>query len=515
MKLLRSLGLSAFVVVTVSVASCRLGESLDDFTSGGPAGTGGGTTGTGGTGGGGSGGTAGTGGIGGGETGGGGGIAGTGGAGGNFVACDGAPTTCDDLGADDVSRLFGCCDVDVLYWCEFDGSTWTVSSKNCATTAETCDYSAAAQAMKCMGGTGGTGGSTACESGACTPPCADCDSDPTDCETDTNTSQDHCGLCGHSCQGGACTGGNCQVMVLAPNQKTPWGVAVDSTAVYWVAEGSTPDDGSVFSVPLVGGTASELATGQNGPVQIAQDANYLFWTNFQGGGSVRRMKRDGSDLTTLAQASGPWALSLSSTHVYWTNTSDGSLRRVVKPGGQAAILVSGEASPRGITVDTTHMYWTTSSGGEVRRANLDGTASETLVTGQEYPLGVVVDDTWVYWTEVGASYSLGDCNEADGRIVRARKADGADRQTLADNQACPMNLVVADGSVYWTNAGTVTGSTYNFDGTIQQTKTDGTQSKQVASGQNRPYGIAVDANAVYWSNQGVFAGQGAIMKIAK
>ena len=468
--------------------------------AGGAGGSGGSLGGFGGTGGGGGTGTGGT----------------AGAGGGNFVACAKVPTECADIGADGPTRLYGCCDGNVLYWCDYDGSSWSVMVENCDNTAEACDYDESAQAMRCTQGAGGAGGSIDCESGACTGSCQDCDGDTNNgCEVDANTDADHCGICDHSCQGGSCAGGVCQPVVLAPYQKTPWGIAIDDKAVYWPAEGSAPDDGSVFSVPLVGGTASELATGQSGPVQIAQDSQYLFWTNFQGGGSVRRMRKDGSDLITLAQAAGPWALALSDTYVYWTNTSDGSIRRVVKPGGQAAILITGEASPRGLAVDGTHVYWTTSSGGEVRRANLDGTAAMTLVTGQSYPLGVAVDDTWVYWTEVGASHEFGDCNEATGRIVRARKSDGSDRQTLADLQACPMNLTLDGSTVFWSNSGTITGSNYNYDGTIQQSKSDGTELKTVASGQNRPYGVAVSAAAVYWTNKGVFAGQGAVMKVAR
>jgi hypothetical protein len=305
------------------------------------------------------------------------------------------------------------------------------------------------------------------------------------------------------------------VVVLSPNQKTPWGIAVDSTTVFWLSEGSAPDNGAVYSVPISGGTASEIASGQNGPVQLAEDGDHLFWTNFQGGGAVRRMKKDGTDLTSLSTASGPWALALGGNYVYWTNTSDGSLRRIVKGGGQAVVLLSGESSPRGIAVDATHMYWTASGGGQVRRSNLDGSGSETLVSGQDYPLGIAVDETWVYWTEVGASYSFGDCGQADGRVLRARKSDGSDRTTLADSQACPLNLTVDGDSLFWTNAGTVTGSNYNYDGTVQRIGVGGTNLKMIASGQNRPYGIAVSDVAVFWTNQGVFTGQGSVMKIAR
>lgn len=496
-----SVAIFAILGVTALAVSCRLGESLDDFTKGGPGAVGG----TGGSSG--KGGSGGTGGAGGTATGG---TAGAAGSGGLAVACEGTPTECDDLGGEP-QWLFGCCESNTRWWCEFDGTFWTLRSENCDTTAKVCAYDTSAQAMRCTEGSGGTGGGATCASGECVGSCQDCDGDPTDCETDTNSDGEHCGECAFSCQGGKCSGGTCQVSVLAPNQKTPWGIAVDEASVFWLAEG----DGSVYSVPVGGGTAEQIATGQSGPVQIALDGEYVFWTNFQGGGSVRRMRKDGTDLTTLAQASGPWALALGSTYVYWTNTSDGSLRRVVKPGGQPVVLLTGESSPRGIAVDETHMYWTTSGSDQVRRANLDGTAAETLATGQNYPLGIALDDTWVYWTEVGANYSLGDCSQADGRIVRAKKADGSNLMTVADNQACPLNLVVQDGVVYWTNAGTVTGSNYNYDGTVQRANVDGTDPKLIATGQDRPYGVAVSDVAVFWTNQGVFAAQGSVMKIAK
>ncbi|HNS98197.1 MAG TPA: DUF5050 domain-containing protein [Polyangiaceae bacterium] len=497
--------ISATILGVTVAFSCRLGESLDDFTKGGAGPKGGAGGGAGGSGG--SGGTGGT--SAGGGSGGSGASAGTGGL---DVFCDTAPSQCEDLG-NEGEQLFGCCEDNIRWWCEKVEQKWNLRSENCDMTGSQCRYDSQVKAMRCVAGQGGTGGSGVCESGECTGSCQNCDKESPDCETDTNTNPDHCGKCDHSCQGGKCVGGKCQVSVLAASQKTPWGIAVDDTTVFWLAEDKS--DGSVYSIPKGGGTAQKLASGQNGPVQVAIDDGFVFWTNFQGGGSIRRVKKNGTDLTTLAQASGPWAIALNNDNVYWTNTSDGSIRRVVKPGGQPVVLVTGESSPRGIAIDEKQMYWTTSTGGQVRRANLDGTSPDSLVAGQNYPLGIAVDDTWVYWTEVGASYSLGDCGQADGRIARAKKADGSSHTTLASNQACPLNLVVKDGLVYWVNAGTVTGSNYNYDGTIQQANTDGSDAKLVATGQDRPYGIAVGDNAIFWTNQGVYAGQGSVMKIAR
>ncbi len=503
----RSLALAALIAATVVAASCRLGESPDDFVGGGAAAAGGGTSGSGGSGGTGlTGGTAGS-------------TVGTGGGGENYVACASTPSECSDIGSEDVDLLYGCCDGDVLYWCENDGSGWEFRTQNCATTNEVCNYVQLQDRMGCTEGSGGTGGGSACESGECEEACKDCD-DSGECLTDTNSDPDHCGECDHSCLGGTCSGGNCQPVVLAPNQNTPWGLTVDDGAVYWLTEGGGSASGSVSTVPISGGKPVELIGEQNGPVQITMDGEYLYWTSFGGGGAVRRMSTDGSDLIEFAQASGPWAIALGLQFVYWTNTSDGSIRRDVRTGGQSKVLISGEDAPRGITVNKKegHIYWSTSTGGQIRTCTANGQDPKTVVSNEAYPLGIAVGIEWVYWTELGDSYSLGDCDQADGRIRRARLG-GTDVETLADNQACPMNLTLYPAEVpevvFWTNAGTVTGSTYNYDGTVQSLHVEEDTSTLIASGQDRPYGITVTEEAVYWTNQGVFSGQGSVMKIAR
>lgn len=43
----------------------------------------------------------------------------------------------------------------------------------------------------------------------------------------------HCGTCGHDCQGGTCSGGVCQPVVLASGQDHPDSIAVDAASIYW------------------------------------------------------------------------------------------------------------------------------------------------------------------------------------------------------------------------------------------------------------------------------------------
>ena len=166
---------------------------------------------------------------------------------------------------------------------------------------------------------GGNGGSLSSASiGAGGTLCADLASDA-----------ENCGVCGHSCQGGACQKGQCQPVVLASGQ-TPREIAVDATSVYWTSYA----DGAVMKVAIGGGAPTLLASGQKDPFAIAVDAASVYWTNL-GDGTVMKVAIGGGDPTVLASGQiSATGIAVKAGRVYWTNIA--AVMSVAVDGGTQA-----------------------------------------------------------------------------------------------------------------------------------------------------------------------------------
>src|SRR5436190_17418929 len=56
------------------------------------------------------------------------------------------------------------------------------------------------------------------------------------CIASLGTDPLHCGVCGHSCLGGACVNGRCQAQRIANTPLKPTSIAATSKGVHWITE---------------------------------------------------------------------------------------------------------------------------------------------------------------------------------------------------------------------------------------------------------------------------------------
>jgi hypothetical protein len=276
----------------------------------------------------------------------------------------------------------------------------TSSAAHCGTTcqacpaAETCVSSActcAAPAMMCASTT-----------------CNDLTSDPA-----------NCGACMHDCQGGACSNGVCQPVVLVPAAMTVdiTDIASDGHSVFWADLGSNTID----QVSTPGGAKTVLANSTAGDV----DGPYELSASLTGNGDVTWLQPNsagngflfGDAISGMAGSgvlegnvlgSGEGIAFDPSGLTFYTQTVSGgvvTIKQCTLATGACTVVTSDTATTSGLSIVHAGQFIVWASGNEIDEFNNIG-GGEANIAGQDSVDWIAADTQYVYWvTESGSILS--------------------------------------------------------------------------------------------------------------
>lgn len=272
--------------------------------------------------------------------------------------------------------------------------------------------------------------------------------------------------------------------VFLSARSSPFGIAVDTTSVFW-----TERSGTVAKALKSSGTPVPLATNRSGdPYRIDLDADRAYWNELTAGtiqsvaktggmiaqlhhdnaagvrivgstaywpnvvsGTVHWVSVSGAGLTTLvAGLNEPQEVTANATHAYFTHRgampAAGALGRIPVPSGMVTWLASGLCDPFGVAIDATHVYFSercngTAGRGTIRKVPLAGGEVTLLAYGLSGPAQLELDDAFVYWVET------------TGQAVRKVSLAGGPVTTLANPPEAPADLALDATHLYWTEPG--------------------------------------------------------------
>jgi hypothetical protein len=310
---------------------------------------------------------------------------------------------------------------------------------------------------------------------------------------DEQTDPKNCGGCGITCNG-TCTAARCLVTIGSDVHDPAYGIAVDTTSVYWTNGPSDPDNltlvgtGAVMKAPLDGGVPTTLyatnAMQLELPTGIAVDARSVYWPTW--GGSVMKVPVGGGTPTTLiaavAGSVGGVAIAVDGANVYWVGGSpDALILSSVPLGGGAPTKLAPVGGASGIASDGTSVYWVAPDG--VMRLPVAGGTPTTLSSlGGFAWTAIAVNGGSIYWG--GASGSEG----GSSYLFKVSVGGGAVTTIASYDDSFAGALAVDATNLYW------------IDSAARSVpRSGGTPTKLLELGNN--YGtrvMAVSATSLYW-----------------
>jgi sugar lactone lactonase YvrE len=343
------------------------------------------------------------------------------------------------------------------------------------------------------GGGGGPGGGGS-GGGACAPR-LDCNGDPADaCEVDPANDPAHCGACGHSCLGGACSAGRCMPVALASQVQT-YDLALDGDTVFATA------GGTVGSIPKAGGTFALLAPASNFSRDLVIAGGRIYWgamslASFPGFDSILSVPlAGGTPQSEREDAYYPCGFATNGTDLFWQETEQKRIyKRPIEGGEPVALLNAGLGCA--VAADASLVVWVDAGAALTQTGRVLSATPAAFAAGgpivpiaerQFEPADVALTADYVYWTEPGDYFET----YKNGILKRAARG-GGDPEWLIENLWGPGALAVDATHVYVLETGS---------DRVWRYPVAGGPGEVIAETPGVPIAIALDDVAIYFSTR--------------
>jgi len=238
--------------------------------------------------------------------------------------------------------------------------------------------------------------------------------------------------------------------IYAQGLVNPRGIAVDSSNIYFGAVGA------VYACSLGGcsGNLIQLASADQ-PYGVAIDSTYVYWVDY-GSSTVHRVAKTGGADSVLYDAGDgvvyePFQCAVDGTFIYFMDYDENAFRLSVS-GGSPALLGSGNnnsvyGTAFGITTDPSSVYF--GGNGIILRADKTIVDSGVPIsTRVPLAVGLAYDVTtsMIYWANWGSGTS------SDGTVGKMA-GDGGSAQVLAASLDPPEAITISGDSVLWISNG--------------------------------------------------------------
>ena len=232
-------------------------------------------------------------------------------------------------------------------------------------------------------------------------------------------------------------------------------LALDATSVYLTNEHDQANIWEILRIPRAGGAPVSVDSGASPYVDLAVDAQSIYWTE-EAGGVVRKKPLSGGASVLLAASGNSTTkaafIAVNAVGVYWatrfpaegstSGTLDGAILTTSLDGGTPVTIARTVA--KALAVSASNVYWIADDA--VFQVPIAGGTPTQLASKQDKPRFLTIDASHVYWTNEGSIWNSSGFYE--GSVMRVAIGGGTPA-AFARKQDIAGPLALTGQGVYW------------------------------------------------------------------